>query len=72
MSKDGLSGKLAVILHANVAASTQLVQLDEQLAHEHIQDAFRRFSDTIRNTMVAFKSYGVMRYWPSLSMPPTP
>jgi adenylate cyclase len=47
MAKDRLSGKLAVILHADVAASTQLVQQDEQLAHERIQDAFRHFSDTI-------------------------
>ena len=42
-----LSGKLAVILHADIAASTALVQQDEQLAHERIQDAFRRFSETI-------------------------
>jgi len=47
MAKDDLSGKLAVILHADVAGSTQLVQKDEQLAHERIQDAFRRFSETI-------------------------
>jgi class 3 adenylate cyclase len=47
MAKDRLSGKLAVILHADVAGSTQLVQQDEQLAHERIRDAFRRFSDTI-------------------------
>ena len=47
MAKDDLSGKLAVILHADVAGSTQLVQQDEQLAHERIRDAFRRFSDTI-------------------------
>ena len=47
MAKDRLSGKLAVILHADVAGSTALVQQDEQLAHERIQDAFRRFSDTI-------------------------
>jgi len=47
MAKDDLSGKLAVILHADVAGSTQLVQQDEQLAHERIQDAFRHFSDTI-------------------------
>ena len=47
MAKDDLSGKLAVILHADVASSTQLVQQDEQLAHERIRDAFRRFSDTI-------------------------
>ena len=47
MAKDDLSGKLAVILHADVAGSTQLVQQNEQLAHERIRDAFRRFSDTI-------------------------
>jgi TolB-like protein len=47
MAKDRLSGKLAVILHADVAGSTALVQKDEQLAHERIQDTFRRFSDTI-------------------------
>jgi adenylate cyclase len=47
MAKDDLSGKLAVILHADVAGSTQLVQQDEQLAHKRIRDAFRRFSDTI-------------------------
>ena len=47
MAKDRLSGKLAVILHADVAGSTQLVQQDEQLAHERIQDAFRCFSEGI-------------------------
>ena len=47
MAKDSLSGKLAVILHADVAGSTDLVQQDKQLAHERIQDAFRRFSITI-------------------------
>ena len=47
MAKDRLTGKLAVILHADIAGSTQLVQQDEQLAHERIQDAFRHFSNTI-------------------------
>ena len=47
MAKDPLSGTLAVILHADVAGSTALVQQNEQLAHKRIQDAFRRFSDTI-------------------------
>ncbi|MCP4431914.1 MAG: adenylate/guanylate cyclase domain-containing protein, partial [Gammaproteobacteria bacterium] len=47
MAKDRLSGKLAVILHADVASSTALVQKDEQLAHERIQDAFRRFGQAI-------------------------
>lgn len=40
--------ELAVIVHADVASSTALVQLDETLAHERIQDAFHRFSDTIK------------------------
>ncbi len=47
MAKDRLSGKLAVILHADIADSTVLVQQDERLAHERIQDAFRRLSKTI-------------------------
>ena len=47
MAKDRLSGKLAVILHADVAGSTALVQQDEQLAHERIQNTFHRFGDTI-------------------------
>jgi TolB-like protein/class 3 adenylate cyclase/tetratricopeptide (TPR) repeat protein len=47
MAKDRLPDKLAVILHADVAGSTQLVQQDEHLAHERIQASFRRFGDTI-------------------------
>ena len=47
MSKNRLSGTLAVILHADVAGSTALVQQDKELAHERIQDTFRRFSHTI-------------------------
>jgi class 3 adenylate cyclase len=47
MARDRLSGKLAVILHADVAGSTELVQQDKELAHERIQDSFRRFHDTI-------------------------
>ena len=47
MAKSRLSGKLAVILHADVAGSTALVQQDEKLAHERIRDAFQRFSRTI-------------------------
>jgi TolB-like protein/class 3 adenylate cyclase len=47
MATDRLSGKLTVILHADVAGSTSLVQQDEHLAHERIQDAFRRFSEAI-------------------------
>ena len=47
MAKDRLSGKLAVILHADVADSTALVQQDKKLAHERIQDAFHRFNNAI-------------------------
>ena len=46
---DTPSRKLAVILHADVVGSTALVQLNETLAHERIQDTFRRFSETIRS-----------------------
>jgi len=51
MAKERLSGKLRVILHADVAGSTALVQQDEQLAHERIQDAFRHFSGSIERYM---------------------
>jgi class 3 adenylate cyclase len=51
MAKDRLSRKLAVILHADVVGSTLLVQQNETLAHERIQGAFHKFSETI-------KSYG--------------
>ena len=47
MAKERLSGKLAVILHADVVGSTTLVQQDKELAHERIQDSFKHFSDTI-------------------------
>ncbi|MGI9318127.1 MAG: adenylate/guanylate cyclase domain-containing protein [bacterium] len=49
MEKDPLSRKLAVILHADVVGSTALVQQNETLAHERIQDAFNRFSETINS-----------------------
>ena len=39
--------RLVVILHADVVGSTRLVQQDERVAHERIQDAFGRFSQTI-------------------------
>ena len=47
MAKDRLPSTLAVILHADVAGSTELVQQDKELAHERIRDSFQRFSDTI-------------------------
>ncbi len=39
--------KLAVILHADIVGSTELVRWDERLAHERMQAAFRRFSEAI-------------------------
>ena len=47
MEKDPQSRKLAVILHADVVGSTSLVQLNESIAHDRIQAAFRNFSETI-------------------------
>jgi len=47
MAEKRRSGKLAVILHADVARSTFLVHQDEYLAHERIQDAFQRFGEII-------------------------
>jgi len=44
---DTPSRKLAVILHADVVGSTSLVRLNETIAHERIQDTFRRFSEAI-------------------------
>ncbi len=64
MAKDRLSGKLAVILHADVAGSTDLVQQDKQLAHERIQDTFQRFSDTIekyQGHVVELRGYGWLK-----------
>ena len=49
VANNRLSTRFAVIVHADVASSTELVQQDEQLAHERIQDTFRRFSDSIEN-----------------------
>ena len=39
--------KLAVILHCDVVGSTALVTIDERLAHDRIQDAFKRLSEII-------------------------
>jgi adenylate cyclase len=47
MTDKRLTGKLAVILHADVVGSTALVQQDEQKAHERIHDTFIRFGTTI-------------------------
>ena len=44
---DRLTPKLAVILHADIVGSTSLVQIDERVAHERIQDAFKRLSQFV-------------------------
>ena len=45
--EEGPSRKLAVLLHADVVGSTALVRLNETLAHQRIQGAFRRLSEVI-------------------------
>ncbi len=47
--KQAPSRKLAVLLHADVVDSTGLVRHNETLAHQRIQETFRRFSETIAN-----------------------
>ena len=47
MAANDRAGRLAVILHADVAGSTALVQQDEQQAHARIRDTFQRFGATI-------------------------
>ena len=47
MAADRPSGKLAVILHADVAGSTKLVQIDEQIAHQRIQEIFHRLGEMV-------------------------
>ena len=47
MASSRLAGKLAVILHADVVGSTELVRRDEQTAHARIRETFNRFGDVI-------------------------
>ncbi len=49
MADQDISRKLAVIVHADVAGSTALVQRDETLAHKRINAAFQRFSSIIQD-----------------------
>ena len=41
--------KLAVILHADVIGSTDLVQRDELLAHKRMHEVFARLSEAIKH-----------------------
>lgn len=41
--------KLAVILHADIVGSTSLVQEGAEIAHERIQDCFRRSARVIKS-----------------------
>ena len=52
MAKEHLPDKLAVIVHADIADSTRLVQRDEHLAHIRIRDAF----DLLKNCGINFGS----------------
>lgn len=47
MAESRQTDKFAVIMHADVAGSTLLVQRDERLAHERIRDAFRRLGSFV-------------------------
>ena len=47
MSVSPRADRLAVILHADVAGSTQLVQQNEQLAHDRIRQTFVDFGEVI-------------------------
>ena len=47
--KESPHREFVFILHADVVGSTNLVQIDEQLAHERIQSAFERLSEVIDN-----------------------
>jgi len=50
MEKKQLSGKLAVILHADVVGSISSLRWDESLAHQQIQQAFQRFHRLSQDT----------------------
>ncbi len=47
MAKHRSLGAQAVILHADIADSNELVQQDKRLAYQRIQDSFGRFSNAI-------------------------
>ena len=47
MAEHSTSSKLAIILHADIADSTRLVQHNEHLAHKRIQDTFHNFEQKI-------------------------
>ena len=67
MVNQDISRKLAVIVHADVAGSTALVQRDETRAHKRITEAFQRFSSIIK-TIVAPYARFVGMLW-SLILP---
>ena len=47
MVKRRSSGSQAVILHADIADSNEIVKQDKQLAYQRIQDSFGRFTNAI-------------------------
>ena len=48
MGTDTQAARLAVLLHADIVDSTGLVHQDERVAHQRIQNTFRRFGETIK------------------------
>ena len=70
MARADRAGKLAVILHADVAGSTALVQRNEQLAHARILETFQRFGITIGKYHGQVRELRAMRSSPSSSAPP--
>ena len=62
--------QLAVLLHADVVASTALVQANETLAHRRIRDTFQRFSKTIevqRGVALEVRGDALVAQFPSAS-----
>lgn len=49
MEANSLSGTLVVILHADVAGSTELVQRNEQVAHARFLEAFQRLRGQVES-----------------------
>ena len=68
--EDGHERKLAVIVHADVVGSTDLVHRDETLAHQRITQAFRLLSETIasyRGTVHEIRGDALVAEFPGAS-----
>ena len=68
--EEGPLRRLAVLLHADVAGSTSLVRIDETLAHQRIQDTFRRLAEAVagnRGTVLEVRGDAVVAEFPRVS-----